>query len=645
MQQAFQRDQQRLAVAAGLIRQRHRNVARVAGGQASEHRLHGGGVGIDVRHHDQDIPRAQAGVGIEGGQQLVVKNFDLAQRAVGDMKAQAVILLGVDGRPGSAGFTRRAQLENIVLQLLKQARRRSRFKRRIEQVDAHRLGVEHRLIVLRIVEFVEQAQIVAALLAPGGQQRLGVQMQFGVVQGLWRAGAALLAPTLGAQQVLMLDDIGPVMAAGVVHAQQHLADPGNRRQRLQRLTRQGGDAEHDDPARQSGWALACGQLAAGVEKALMNQRPAGIQPFNADVVTQPAPQRRLPALVRVQRPGLAPSVDQLVTAIGPGRQPVGAIHLILIEQVGQPLGQLVALAQVVIVGQKVRQRLEGGLIQQLRQQTHQPPAQPQFVQRRRLGHGIFAFAVGQHGAIGLPQKTRWQGDIQRRRDAGTAGRIGGQGQLQPLADAVALHQNHLVFQRRQRLAPHPGHRQIAQRFQLVAVHHQKAGCYSIGGGNGRGSSGHGESLSSERAGGKRLPYGAGNGWGYEWGLAASDGVQAGMIRALRDIKLCPCTQLWLWGDAEHGLAVAHIWPFDVSWWNCAASGCDEFFHVERFAMLLSMPELILRLLIQPALCRGVEGDGQSNSHFRADTSLAVQYGTQRLAANVQGFCGRRDRKS
>ena len=50
------------------------------------------------------------------------------------------------------------------------------------------------------------------------------------------------------------------------------------------------------------------------------------------------------------------------------------------------------------------------------------------------------------------------------------------------------------------------------------------------------------------------------------------------------------------------------------------------------AMLLSLPQLVLRLLGQPTLGRGVECDGQAKCHFRADASLAVENGAQRLAA-------------
>ncbi|EXI90363.1 MAG: hypothetical protein AW11_00876 [Candidatus Accumulibacter regalis] len=54
-------------------------------------------------------------------------------------------------------------------------------------------------------------------------------------------------------------------------------------------------------------------------------------------------------------------------------------------------------------------------------------------------------------------------------------RVGRQRQLQPLRDAVALHQDDLVLQRRQRIALHPFDDQIAQHLGLIAMHEHQAG--------------------------------------------------------------------------------------------------------------------------------------------------------------------------
>lgn len=72
-----------------------------------------------------------------------------------------------------------------------------------------------------VVVAVEQVDVVAALLAPGGQQGMGMLVQRLVVQLQGHALLALLALVLVTQQVLVGNDIGPVVATGVVHAQQH----------------------------------------------------------------------------------------------------------------------------------------------------------------------------------------------------------------------------------------------------------------------------------------------------------------------------------------------------------------------------------------------------------------------------------------
>ena len=61
-------------------------------------------------------------------------------------------------------------------------------------------------------------------------------------------------------------------------------------------------------------------------------------------------------------------------------------------------------------------------------------------------------------------------------------------------------------------------------------------------------------------------------------------------------------------------------------WLCVFLSCNKLLHVEIFAMLFGMPEIILRLLIQPAFCRGIKSDRKPDSHFGTDIGLAVQHG-------------------
>lgn len=209
------------------------------------------------------------------------------------------------------------------------------------------------------------------------------------------------------------------------------------------------------------------ERAQALDEAQVHAGAAGGQRLAADVLEQGAPQRRLPAHRLVQRPRAVARGAQLVAALGPVGQPVGAVHLVLVEQVGQALGQLVALAQVGVVGEEAAQRGERLALQKARQQAHQPPGQRRLVERRLQGN----VGAAQERAIAAPEKARRQLDLDRRGDAAAV--LPGQRQLQPLGDAVALHQHHLVLQRRQRMQPHPLHHQLAQLLQAVAVHHHQ----------------------------------------------------------------------------------------------------------------------------------------------------------------------------
>ena len=267
------------------------------------------------------------------------------------------------------------------------------------------------------------------------------------------------------EQVLIRHYVAPVILTGVVYAQQHLAETGHGRQGLQGLGRQRGNAKHHHPARQPGRAMFA--LAQVLDKARMHPGPAAGQFLLAHIGEQGSPQRRLPAHGLIQRHQPPAQTDDFITPLGPTGQPVGPIHLILIEQIRQPLGQLIAFAIIGIVLQKTAERRKYLIGQQTRQQSHQPPGQRRLVEWRQPGNGVTA----QHGAIALPQKTGRQVHLHGRRNAATA--MLGQRQLQPLGDTVALHQYHLVFQRGQRVAPHPGHRQFPQLLQVVAVHHHQ----------------------------------------------------------------------------------------------------------------------------------------------------------------------------
>ena len=66
---------------------------------------------------------------------------------------------------------------------------------------------------------------------------------------------------------------------------------------------------------------------------------------------------------------------QPVVAPFPVGQPVGAVDLVGVEQIRQPLRQLVAFSAIHVVGQEVAQRAKMRLVQQGGQQPVQAPQQ------------------------------------------------------------------------------------------------------------------------------------------------------------------------------------------------------------------------------------------------------------------------------
>ena len=80
-------------------------------------------------------------------------------------------------------------------------------------------------------------------------------------------------------------------------------------------------------------------------------------------------------------------------------------------------------------------------------------------------------------------------------------------------------------------------------------------------------------------------------------------------------------------------------------YTTAALSGNQPLYFKLFAMLLGMPEFVLGLLVQPAFRRGIKRDRKPHRHFRANTCLAVQHGTERFAADSQRFGGDRNSKA
>ncbi|MNN38110.1 hypothetical protein D3C81_1520910 [compost metagenome] len=76
---------------------------------------------------------------------------------------------------------------------------------------------------------------------------MGVLMQGLRVEHAGHAALARLPFVLMAQQVLVGDDVCPMVTTGIVHAQQHLAESSQAGQGFQGLSGQGGNAEYNDP--------------------------------------------------------------------------------------------------------------------------------------------------------------------------------------------------------------------------------------------------------------------------------------------------------------------------------------------------------------------------------------------------------------
>lgn len=98
-QQVFDGDEQRVTAALALVGQGERDEAWVIAFELAEHGADVRRIAVDIRDHDDDIPRAQRGVGTEALEQLVVENFHFSLRAVGDVEANRGITLQVDSRP------------------------------------------------------------------------------------------------------------------------------------------------------------------------------------------------------------------------------------------------------------------------------------------------------------------------------------------------------------------------------------------------------------------------------------------------------------------------------------------------------------------------------------------------------------------
>ena len=116
---------------------------------------------------------------------------------------------------------------------------------------------------------------------------MGVLVQSLRVDGDRHPGLARLAFVFVSQEVFVGDDIGPMVTARVMHAEQHLAETGQAGQGFKSLGGQGRNAKHDDAGRQ---ALGGGvQVIDAFDKTLVDPGTALRHAFLTHVQQQRAP--------------------------------------------------------------------------------------------------------------------------------------------------------------------------------------------------------------------------------------------------------------------------------------------------------------------------------------------------------------------
>ena len=459
-QQPFQRDQQRVVAALRQVGDVERNETGIAAPGLTEHCANRRCEAGDVRHHHDDLARLQrptlGRIG-QQGQQLVVEDLDLALHRMGDVKHDRSV---ANIRRHAGLLSQRHQVADAGLHLLQQAAPR----RIVEQID---FGQREALLrELRVVESVELAHKITPLAAPGSKQwvRVGVHLLERYV-GQITPSAQRVAVTLQLQQLAPSDRVGPVVATRIGDRQQDLAMGRQRGQRLQRLHRHLGHAEqHHPPGKRRDRRSPCPQRR---HEATVQLRPNACALALVQWRQQFAPQHGLPTLVAWQSAGSAwRRTWQAVVADGPGGEPVVAVDLVLVVEIGQALGELKATVHLTLA-QEARQGFETRSLRQLGQVPHQAPGQWQLVHGRFKRYGV----TPEHLAVSPPQKTSWQFHSGGCKNTALAGQC----HLEPLGHAVALHQEDLLLKRAQRLARQPVEHCLAQQLGAVAVQDQQTG--------------------------------------------------------------------------------------------------------------------------------------------------------------------------
>ncbi len=234
-QQAQKGKDSRMRLAGAAIGDRERQIA--IGGRVGEDRLDKGRVAVDIGDHHNDIARLKRGICFHHRQQVILQHLHFALRAVADLHANRAIV-GIERTLVAApGQLLRVQPQHRVVLQIQQI-----VLHGMQQIVLFHLdkGVD----VIRLVHLAEQEQVVAAQLAPGGEQRIAeLLFAFGVetrrrlkriaeeIARLFAVEATALAALQLREEGVILN-IAPVVAAGIGEQQMNIDMAAQRLQRL-----------------------------------------------------------------------------------------------------------------------------------------------------------------------------------------------------------------------------------------------------------------------------------------------------------------------------------------------------------------------------------------------------------------------------
>ena len=256
--------------------------------------------------------------------------------------------------------------------------------------------------------------------------------------------------------------MAPVFLARVLNHHDDLTPATQGGQGLYHLHGQVGNTEHHNARRQTFWFQSFRllnlvhelRMHVGPGKALRGKL-GGLRLQH--ILLKLLPQMCLPNLV--ERHDFALSfVSQYILAIAPIGEPIGAVALVTIKNVGHLLCQLIPLTPMWIVFDVSQQRRNLVRLSKLGQQAPQAPNQSLFVK----GHRYWHHRLAQYQTVHAPNKARRQFHL--RGCANAHGAVVCQGHFKPVLHAIALHQQGFWHQGGQGLAAKQAKREIAQVF-------------------------------------------------------------------------------------------------------------------------------------------------------------------------------------